>query len=350
MANKKYQIFISATYDDLKEERQSAIKAIWEMGHVPVGMEMFSAADEEQWEIIKKTIDECDYYIVIVAHRYGSLDGKISFTEKEYDYAMSAQVPVLGFVVNDKTKWDPKMIDRDPVFVTALNNFKQKVKNKPVGFWKNAEDLSSKISIALGKQFNTTPRPGWVRAVNEAGPGVTAEISRLSNENASLRQQLKNQSNEKDSKLINEYNNLVDILSKNTVILNFRKKDNSGWTDGLEEKLYKIFWDMAPEIMIEASSKSIALLFGVLYNTTGEEIYSEWPIPPNALRSWIADFVALGIVEPSSIKHHLKDENEYWTLSSKGKEFYNHLRRLRLQETSVKEDLTESQDPKTVEK
>ncbi len=44
--DKKYQVFISSTYEDLKEERDQAIKAVLEMGHIPVGMEMFSAADE----------------------------------------------------------------------------------------------------------------------------------------------------------------------------------------------------------------------------------------------------------------------------------------------------------------
>ena len=54
----KYQIFVSSTYTDLKQERDLIIKAMLEMGHIPVGMEMFSAADEEQWEIIKKQIDK----------------------------------------------------------------------------------------------------------------------------------------------------------------------------------------------------------------------------------------------------------------------------------------------------
>jgi hypothetical protein len=52
--DKKYQIFVSSTYEDLKEERDQAIKAILEMGHIPLGMEMFSAADEEQWQLIAR--------------------------------------------------------------------------------------------------------------------------------------------------------------------------------------------------------------------------------------------------------------------------------------------------------
>ena len=89
--NVKYQIFVSSTYEDLSKERDKVIKAILEMGHIPVGMEMFSAADEEQWKIIARQIEECDYYVVIIAHRYGSLDDAISYTEKEYRLCCSSK-------------------------------------------------------------------------------------------------------------------------------------------------------------------------------------------------------------------------------------------------------------------
>ena len=59
---KKYQIFISSTYKDLIEARSKVRDAILSMMHFPVGMEMFNAADEEQWEIIQETIDSSDYY------------------------------------------------------------------------------------------------------------------------------------------------------------------------------------------------------------------------------------------------------------------------------------------------
>ena len=77
---------------DLKSERQQVVKAILEMGHIPVGMEMFSAADEEQWKIITRQIALTDYYVVIIVHRYGSTAGAVSFTEKEYDFAVRSGV------------------------------------------------------------------------------------------------------------------------------------------------------------------------------------------------------------------------------------------------------------------
>ena len=44
--DKKYQIFISSTYEDLKDERNAAVKTILTMDHIPIGMEMFNAGDD----------------------------------------------------------------------------------------------------------------------------------------------------------------------------------------------------------------------------------------------------------------------------------------------------------------
>jgi hypothetical protein len=95
MDDKKYQIFFSSTYKDLIEAREAIVKTILSLYQVPIGMEMFSAADADQWEIISETISVSDYYIVIIGHRYGSETSEgISFTEKEYDYARQLGIPV----------------------------------------------------------------------------------------------------------------------------------------------------------------------------------------------------------------------------------------------------------------
>lgn len=71
--NKKYQIFISSTYSDLITERDAVRNVILEMYQFPIGMEMFSADDEDQWTVIKDAIDTSDYYVVIVGRKYGSV-------------------------------------------------------------------------------------------------------------------------------------------------------------------------------------------------------------------------------------------------------------------------------------
>jgi Domain of unknown function (DUF4062) len=146
--NVKYQIFVSSTYDDLKNERNEVIKACLNMGHIPVGMEMFNAADEEQWQVISRTIDQCDYYVVIVAHRYGSVTPEgVSFTEKEYDYAVGKGVPVLGFVIANEAAWPADRMESERR--GELERFKSKVKHKVIRFWHSASELRSQFVESL---------------------------------------------------------------------------------------------------------------------------------------------------------------------------------------------------------
>ena len=63
--DKRYQVFVSSTYADLKEERSRVIQTIMELDCIPAGMEIFPAIDEEQFNFIKKIIDDCDYYLLI---------------------------------------------------------------------------------------------------------------------------------------------------------------------------------------------------------------------------------------------------------------------------------------------
>jgi Domain of unknown function (DUF4062) len=97
-----FQVFVSSTYTDLIDERQDTLKSILDLGHIPSGMEGLFAADQEQLSYIKTIIDKCDYYILIIAGRYGSVDETgVSYTEKAYDYAVGKGITVLAFINND---------------------------------------------------------------------------------------------------------------------------------------------------------------------------------------------------------------------------------------------------------
>lgn len=102
VADTRYQVFISSTFTDLVDERKAVMKALLDCDCFPAGMELFPALDEEQFRYIQTIIDESDYYILIIGGRYGSItaDG-ISYTEKEYDYAVSKRKHVLAFIHNN---------------------------------------------------------------------------------------------------------------------------------------------------------------------------------------------------------------------------------------------------------
>ena len=59
--DKRFQVFISSTFKDLQEERQAVMRAVLELGQMPAGMELFPAADEAAWDLIKGVIDASRY-------------------------------------------------------------------------------------------------------------------------------------------------------------------------------------------------------------------------------------------------------------------------------------------------
>lgn len=340
---KKYQIFISSTYEDLKEERDQAIKAILEMGHIPVGMEMFSAGDEEQWQLIARQIEETDYYVIIVAHRYGSETHEgISYTEKEYDYAKSLGIPTLGFIIEEKASWPSDRIDKNDAKKNKLDKLKHKVKSKMVHFWTSKEDLHSKISISLIKAMNTNPRIGWTRANKTVSIEVTQELTRLSVENSELRlQNSKLKSQQKDD--IDEIRDTVNILNLNSRKIKVRKTKN--WEDSeIQEKtLLQIFLSAAPNMINENSTSEIAR--NIALPIVGTEYYPTWPIGKNIITELLADFVALDIVETSKKKHSVNDGSTYWALTSKGKQVLKRHRKIQLEEgiNTLEEDIKNNQ-------
>src|SRR6266403_1562984 len=100
---KRLQVFVSSTFTDLRKERQAAVEAILTAGHIPAGMELFTAGDESQMDVIKQWIDESDVYLLILGGRYGSIEPKSgkSYTHLEYDYAIAKGKPFFACVIKD---------------------------------------------------------------------------------------------------------------------------------------------------------------------------------------------------------------------------------------------------------
>ena len=162
---RRYQVFVSSTFDDLKEERQNIITTILDLNAIPAGMEFFPAIDEEQMVHIQKVIDLSDYYVLIMGGRYGSLsaDGR-SFTEREYDYAVSKHIPVLAFIHKNIDQLPRFKTDSDEELFNKQKKFIEKVKNnKLVRFWSSSDELAKSFATSFHILTQTFPRPGWVR-------------------------------------------------------------------------------------------------------------------------------------------------------------------------------------------
>lgn len=187
--DKRYQVFVSSTYKDLSGERAAVIQAILGLDHFPAGMELFPAADDDQWTLIKRVIDESDYYVVVVAGRYGSLSAEgISYTEQEYDYAVEIGIPILGFVHGEPDKIEVGKSESSSKAQKSLAEFRAKVESRMVKHFTNADQLGGLVTTSLVREIRNNPRIGWVRGDNAITPDTEREILTLRAELAESRQ------------------------------------------------------------------------------------------------------------------------------------------------------------------
>ncbi|MCD7879717.1 MAG: DUF4062 domain-containing protein [Candidatus Gastranaerophilales bacterium] len=162
MSNKKYQIFISSTFEDLQDERKAALEAILITNNIPIGMESFVASSKEQFEHIKSCIESCDYYILIVGARYGTQHPKLnlSYTELEFDYAKSLNKPILAFIRSDINKCRKKDTDLE-----NISKFRTKVQQEHLcQLFNNKVELKGLVLAALTQEIERNPQIGWIRS------------------------------------------------------------------------------------------------------------------------------------------------------------------------------------------
>lgn len=199
---KRYQIFISSTYTDLKEEREKVMYAVMRLNHIPAGMELFPAVDEEQFAYIKRVIDMSDYYILIIGGRYGSLSEEgLSYTEKEYDYAVLQKKKVIALLHKSPDTIPVGKSDVTDELREKLATFRKKVETggKLVSYWQTADELSALAMSALINTINLFPAEGWIRANTITNPEAYKELNEVRKE-----LQIQKEENEKYATLIQQ--------------------------------------------------------------------------------------------------------------------------------------------------
>ncbi len=168
---KRYTVFLSSTFKDLQAERREVIQSLLELDCIPVGMELFPAADDDAWTFIKKAIDDSDYYVVIVGGRYGTVDDEkgISYTEKEYDYAAAQGIPTIAFLHEAPGSIPVEKSELDEVARLKLDAFRKKAERRLCKYWRTPVDLGSKVSRSCTQLIKNNPTVGWVRASRTEG-------------------------------------------------------------------------------------------------------------------------------------------------------------------------------------
>ncbi len=279
---KKYQVFISSTYLDLIDERQAAVEAILKAGHIPAGMELFTASNKSQWDIIKKWIDESDIYMLILGGRYGSIEPEsgLSYTELEYNYALQQNKPLFAVVMKDVALQAKVKVDGSSILElenpAKLKDFNTKVTSYMCSFFEDHKDIKLAVHESIGQLQKENQVVGWIRANSVQNPkeyldqilNLQQQIQKLDNENNLLkRKKTSNNTSEEEmvelielfsqekvslKRLQAEENNFPDEITVLHAIKSFKDKITVGADNSMNASDYDyfIFYDLAPKLII----------------------------------------------------------------------------------------------------
>jgi len=309
---KKLQVFISSTFTDLKQERQAAVEAILTAGHIPAGMELFTAGDESQMNVIKHWIDESDVYLLILGGRYGSLEPatKKSYIHLEYEYAIETGKPSFAVVIDESV-----MEARVKQFGTAvietensqkLREFRTLVLSKLVKFWQDPRDIKLAILETLSEFERRPDLVGWISGKDSVNGGaLVEEFARLTKENSDLRAQLSNRSSAGIYSGLT-YEQMYELLSKTTLDTTLLEKNTSESVNAVA----KIFGSSVPN--------SLHLLWMISGHMRHPRFVNESALPP------LERLADLGLLDR---------ERAGYKLSDSGKQF---LVRFRLEHDTMK--------------
>ncbi len=345
---KRFQVFVSSTYEDLKVERQEVMHALLELDCIPAGMELFPAANEDQWSLIKKVIDECDYYVVISAGRYGSIgpQGR-SYTEMEYRYALDAGKPVLAFLHKDPLQLPAARVEETDDGRSKLKAFRELLQQKVCKYWETPAELGSVASRSLVRLTKTTPAIGWIRADEATEALAAAEVLRLRKRIEELEGRLQEArasappGSEKLAQGDDVY--AVDFTFGTTDA----EEEDWNWNYSLEVSWNDLFYDIGPLMINEATDDDIRTGLNETVRDrsrekrdadkrlVGHEHQRSFEVTDHDFQTVKIQLRALGLITKSQRPRSIKDVGTYWTLTPYGDQVLTTLRAIPKDAASV---------------
>lgn len=329
--DKIYQVFVSSTFTDLQEERKEVMQALLELDCMPAGMELFPASNDDQWTLIKRVIDACDYYLLIIGGRYGSTNEKgISYTQMEFEYALETGKPIISFLPKNPENIPSGKCDKDTEKQQKLEKFKDLAQKKLVKYWDSPENLGSVVSRSMIRLIKDFPAEGWVRVGSAVDEKSVKEIARLQRENVELQDRLKSIAFEapKGSETLSQGDDVVAVSfsfnawhSKKEKLFTMFQSIDCTWND--------LFIAVAPYLINEGLERKMLVALNLFIQEKSEEAlekviqkgfsnFSKFEIDANAFNIIKVQFRALGLICLSEKKRQVSDKGTYWKLTPYG--------------------------------
>lgn len=336
--DRRFQVFISSTFLDLQEERREAMMALLETDAIPAGMELFQAADANQWEYIRQVIKQCDYYLLILGGRYGSMhESGLSYTEMEFDFAVAQKKPVMAFIKSDIENLPAKYVEDTPEGRKKLDVFRAKVmKDRMCRHFRAASDLGGLVTRGYIHAKKHSPADGWV-------PGSLALTPEVQQEMAMLRDRVRELEVELSKARVAAPAGSEE-LSQGDDTYTFSLQFQDGESGHFRTKTYDYDYDLTWNQIFGAAG---ALLWDECPESSlrGGLSWAIFPFLPLEVRELavrksvsisVDDFqnvkiqlLALGLMGRSDRKHGVNDRGTYWSLTPYGRTTLTRLRAIR---------------------
>jgi len=151
-------VYISSTYIDLMNYRAAVITSLERAGFDCESMEKYSAFDERPLDKCLADVAGCDYYLLILAWRYGyqpkeNNPDNWSITQLEYRQAYTSGKHCLVFLLDTDHPWRPSWIDRNfPSAEPNIEQFRQLVGEKHgLRYFTTPDNLAKSVMESLQK-------------------------------------------------------------------------------------------------------------------------------------------------------------------------------------------------------
>ena len=149
-------IYVSSTFNDLKDHRSALAVALRKMNYNVRCMEDYVATDERVDERCRQDVASCDFYVGIIALRYGWVPpgSEISITEQEYLQARKQlkKTSCLMFLLDEEVAdWPVRWIDavRAPESAAKLKAFRDSLAGESVSRFTTLEELVQEVMAAV---------------------------------------------------------------------------------------------------------------------------------------------------------------------------------------------------------
>jgi Domain of unknown function (DUF4062) len=158
-------IYLSSTYEDLKDYRRVVLDDLRKAGYTVIAMEDYVAAG-------RRPVDECladvarsDIYVGIFAFRYGyrppvnhNNPDDLSMTEIEFRHAdEKVKIPCLIFVVDEKIPWPSEFNDawKEEDKGERINRFRNYLLTQKLATcdFSSPHQLASRVQAAIKKEL-----------------------------------------------------------------------------------------------------------------------------------------------------------------------------------------------------